>query len=806
MIKFNHIRSRIAFPFLTVFLAIQLVGLILLNYALDKHANHLAAEQIDVGERLFVSLLQHNTQSLKQATQSLASDPAFREAVTNNDAGSLQSALEAYRERIHAGIAYYVSSSEDLVISTVGPEKILLGQAAKDARQAVLRNQYGTLKFDIVEGKSYQLINVPVKTPDVVGWIVMGFAVDGRLADQIKQLTHLEVSFLQKTPQQQWQLVAGTASHQSSNLLLKTVSDVYRQQLSLHKVNLKGDTYHLKVRSLHETKDTVLLVVLQGSVAPFLKELNLLFTTAIVLTILGLVVFAALAWYVARQTTEPVAALVKSADDIAMGNYEKKIHIDSSDEISYLAKVLNSMREAILQRSLKTQRLALDDELTGLPNRIALMQKLQQVIRQHADTQGKLGVVVVNIHRFKSVNTLFGRAVGDDLLRQVGQVLQQQVLSEHDYVSRLDADEFAVVLQQADQTATTRYADRIHQACEQPVQAGGQTLDVKLAIGISLYPDHGDSEEALLVHAQKALHESRHKKAAWIVYNTALEIDQTETLALVSGLKTALQEDQFLLYIQPKVDVTTRKTVGGEALLRWVHPEKGMVLPDQFIPFAEQAGLSTEITHWMLSHACRALADYRSQGMPMTMSVNLSARDLNNMALPGQIADLLVTHTLDAASLRLDISENSLMQAPENAEVIIRKLAEMGLYIAIDGFGTGYSSLLHLQQLPVKELKIDRSFVMFMDKNAEDETIVKSVIDLGHNLGLNVVAIGIESEDVLIQLARLGCDEGQGYFIGKPMPEKDFSIWLERWEGQNEIVLDIGDDLPFTANPLDDTL
>lgn len=797
MIKFKHIRSRIAFTFLTVVVAIQLAGLIPLKYALVKHANELAEDQINVGERVFVNLLQHNTQSLKQATQVLAADYAFRDAVASNDAETIESALESYQGRIHAQVAYYISNSEELVIGTT--DKAL----DADVRQAVLQNQNGTLKFDIVDGKPYQLITVPVKAPDIIGWIVMGFAVDGRLADQIKQLTHLDVAFLQKTSQQDWQLMSGTGTRQLSNLLVKTVSDIYHQKLLLHKVDLHGQAYHLKIRSLHETKDEVLLVVLQGSVAPFTRDLNTLFQSMILLTFVGVLIFALLIWYVSRKITEPIAELVKNADKIAMGDYEKEIHINSSDEVGYLGKALNSMREAVLQRTLRIQRLAFNDELTGLSNRLAFAQGLQQAIVRHAETKEKLSVIVINIHRFKPINKTLGRDFGDDLLRHVGQVVKENSLSEHDVVARLDADEFAVLLQQTDQAKATQYAEKINRIFDSPVHVQGQAIDVRIAMGIALYPDHGVSEEALLNHAETALHESKIKKADWIVYNTALEIDQSETLTLISDLKEAIQKNQLLLYIQPKIDVKTRKTLGGEALIRWVHPEKGMIFPDQFIPFAEQTGIISEITNWMLLRACQVLADYQSQGLHISLAVNLSTRDLNNMELPEQIAALLKAHRLDAKALKLEITEGSLMQDPERAETVVRKLAAMGLHLAIDDFGTGYSSLAYLRQLPVQELKIDRSFVMFMDKNSGDASIVKSTIDLAHNLGLNVVAEGIENEEVLGQLSKLGCDEGQGYFIGKPMPEKDFSVWLERWEGQNEIDIDIGDDLSFSVNPLD---
>lgn len=801
MIKFKHIRSRIAFTFLTVVVAIQLAGLIPLKYALVKHANTLAEDQIDVGQRVFVSLLQHNTQSLKQATQVLAADFAFREAVATNDAETIESALESYQGRIRAQIAFYISNDENLVVGTSDAKAIL---KSLDARQAIIQSNAGTLQFDIVDDKPYQLITVPVKAPETIGWIVMGFAVDSQLASQINQLTHLDVTFVQKTSTKDWQLVSSTADKALSNLLLKTVADLYRQRLTLHSVDLNDQTYHLKIRALHETPDEALLVVLQGSVAPFTQDLNMLFKVMLVLTLIGVVIFAVLIWYVSRKTTEPIAELVKDADKIAMGDYETEIQVSSTDEVGYLAKAMNSMREAVLQRSLRIQRLAFNDELTGLSNRLAFNQGVHQAISTHADSQQKLSVIVINIHRFKPINQTLGRDFGDDLLRHVGQVLKQHVLSEQDMVARLDADEFAVLLQHTDQAKATRYADKIQQVFEQPVSVQGQAIDVRTGIGIALYPDHGVDEEALLNHAETALQESRAKKSPWIVYNTALEIDQSETLTLISDLKQAIQHDQLLLYIQPKIDITTRRAVGGEALIRWVHPEKGMIFPDQFIPFAEQTGVISDITNWMLLRACQVLADFQKQGLRLSLAVNLSTRDLNNMQLPAQIAHLLSSHGLEAKALKLEITEGSLMQDPERAELVVKKLAAMGLHLAIDDFGTGYSSLAYLRQLPVQELKIDRSFVMFMDKNSGDASIVKSTIDLAHNLGLMVVAEGIENEYVLNQLARLGCNEGQGYFIGKPMPEKDFSIWLQRWEGQNEIEIDIGDDLSFAINPLED--
>lgn len=806
LIQFKHIRTRIAVVFLSVVVILQLAGLVPMKFSLTHHANKIAENQIEIGERIFVSLIQHNTQSYKQAAQVLAADYAFREAVASADIETIESALTNYQSRIHAEVAYYVSDDGAMVVSTANSQE---AYRKVDLKQASQQFNSGKLKFDIIDGKPFQLISVPVKAPVVIGWIVLGFKIDHNLANQIKQLTNLDVTFIQKTPQKNWQLVSGTLSAESGNALIHAISGIYREQLSIHSIEMDDKEYHLKMRSLYEgANGESLMVVLQGSVTRFVEDLNTLFLTMLLLTMVGIGLLAAVIWYIARKLVQPITELAENVSEMTQGNYDHEIQINRSDELGHLGKLFNDMREAIQQRTRRIQRLAFNDELTGLSNRLAFMQGIGSAILAHGESKDKFSVIVINVNRFKPINNTLGRDFGDDLLRHVGQVLKENVYTGFDMVARLDADEFAVLLQHADQTKATAYAAKINAVFDRPVHVQGQSIDVRTGIGVAVYPEHGMDEESLLNHAETAQHESKSKKTDWIVYNAALEIDQSETLTLISDLKEAISQNQLLLYIQPKIDVATRKVLGGEALIRWVHPEKGMIFPDQFIPFAEQTGVISDITNWMLNRACEVLAEYKRQGLHMSLAVNLSTRDLNNIGLPEQLAVLLAQYGLDTKALKLEITEGSLMQDPERAEAVVRKLAGMGLHLSIDDFGTGYSSLAYLRQLPVQELKIDRSFVMFMDKNVSDASIVKSTIDLAHNLGLKVVAEGIENEGVLGQLAKLGCDEGQGYFIGKPMPEKDFSVWLERWEGQDqvEINVDIGDDMRFAANPLEPVL
>lgn len=779
LIQFKHIRTRIAVVFLSVVVILQLAGLVPMKFSLTHHANKIAENQIEIGERIFVSLIEHNTQSYKQAAQVLAADYAFREAVASADVETIESALINYQSRIHAEVAYYLSGDGVIVVSTAKSQE---AYQKVDLKQASQQFNSGKLKFDIIDGKPFQLISVPIKAPVVIGWIVLGFKIDNNLANQIKQLTNLDVTFVQKTAQKNIQLVSGTLPADSGSALINAISDIYQEQINIHSIEMDGKEYHLKIRSLYTgANGDSLMVVLRGSVTRFVEDLNTLFLTMLFLTMVGIAILAAVIWYIARKLVQPITELADNVSEMTQGNYDREIQINRSDELGHLGKLFNDMREAIQQRTIRIHRLAFNDELTGLSNRLAFMQSIVSAIRSHREGKEKFSMIVININRFKPINNMLGRDFGDDLLRHVGQVLQDNVYDEHDVVARLDADEFAVLLHHADQVKATSYAAKIYDVFDRPVRVQGQSIDVRTSIGVAVYPEHGMDEESLLNHTETAQHESKSKKMDWVVYSAALEIDLSQTLTLISDLKEATTQNELLLYIQPKIDIATRKPLGGEALIRWGHPKKGMIFPDQFIPFAEQTGVISDITNWMLNRACEVLAEFKNQGLHMSLAVNLSTRDLNNIDLPEQIALLLAQYGLDTKALKLEITEGSLMQDPERAEAVVRKLASMGLHLSIDDFGTGYSSLAYLRQLPVQELKIDRSFVMFMDKNTSDASIVKSTIDLAHNLGLKVVAEGIENEVVLNQLAKLGCDEGQGYFIGKPIPEKDFLGWLQYW-------------------------
>jgi len=505
-----------------------------------------------------------------------------------------------------------------------------------------------------------------------------------------------------------------------------------------------------------------------------------------ILIILGLGIFTVVTIYISKYITLPITALSETANQLARGNYGVEVKTNRRDEIGRLSKAFNAMREAIALREKKVNQLAFWDDVTGLPNRAAFMKKLQEELEIHQQKKLPLAVVVLNLSRFKQINKILGRQFADELLRQIGIILQSSVRHGSDLVSRIGADEFAVLLPDADLKVAHQVVINITKMFEHTLTINEQNIDVNTAIGISIFPDHGETYERLFINAETALEVSKQKKLAVTVYEPSQDLGAKNNLTLASELKVAIQRDQLVLYLQPKINIQNKKAYAAEALIRWNHPEKGLIFPDQFIPFAEQTGIIPKITLWMLNEACRVHAMLAEQGVVVSIAVNVAMQDLIDQNLPEKIAKMFKAHSVNASAIALEVTESSIMDDPERAEVTLQRLSDMGLKIAIDDFGTGYSSLSYLKRLPVNKLKIDRSFVMSMENSESDISIVRSTIDLAHNLNLEVIAEGIENEASWDLLAKMGCNYGQGYYMGKPMPAAQYSEWLEEWTNKQK--------------------
>ncbi len=434
-----------------------------------------------------------------------------------------------------------------------------------------------------------------------------------------------------------------------------------------------------------------------------------------------------------------------------------------------------SRRVTLQARQLATQ--ALYDPLTGLANRCLLHDRLAHEITRAGREHRPFAVALMDLDRFKEVNDTLGHAVGDELLREVGRRLNATVRSE-DTVARLGGDEYVLLLHDLAEKDVGVVVNKVLAALDQPFHWQNQSIDLAASLGVSLYPAHGSDPGALIRCADIAMYAAKRSGKGFVLYAPDQGHARRGDLSLRGELREAIRSDGLSLHYQPKIDHRSDEVVGLEALVRWNHPQRGFLPPDQFVPLAEEAGLIGPLTHWVLRTALGQLAALHRQGHRLGVAVNLSARNLHDMGLPGAIRDLLAETGVAPEQLTLEITESAVMANPSDGLTILTELDRMGVRLAIDDFGTGYSSLAYLKRLPVDELKIDKSFVMDMEENESDAVIVRSTIDLAHNLGLRVTAEGVETREIWGTLTVLGCDRSQGYYMARPMPADRLARWL----------------------------
>ncbi|MDX6600459.1 MAG: hypothetical protein QOE87_4346, partial [Gaiellales bacterium] len=422
---------------------------------------------------------------------------------------------------------------------------------------------------------------------------------------------------------------------------------------------------------------------------------------------------------------------------------------------------------------------ALHDDLTGLPNRTCFGQQVEHAISVADGDGSQLAVLLMDLDRFKEINDTLGHRYGDLLLVELARRLES-VLRRSDTVARLGGDEFGILVRQLTDSASDLElaVERILAALEQPFQTDGLPLHVEASIGVARYPAHGSDVDLLLQRADVAMYVAKDTGAPHAVYDEELDRHDTASLTLLSELPRAIRNHELVLHYQPKLDFRTGEVAGIEALTRWQHPTRGLISPGEFVPAAEKTGLIAPLTRYVLDEALGQLSRWRSEGHRVSVAVNLSMRNLHDATLPEQVARLLLKWQLPGELLTVELTESAIVSDPARTSDVIRRLKELGVGIAIDDFGTGYTSLAYLARLAVTQLKIDRSFVLNMRERADDAAIVRSIITLGHDLGLEVVAEGVEAEATYDQLARLGCDTAQGYWLSRPLPPADLAEWL----------------------------
>ena len=637
----------------------------------------------------------------------------------------------------------------------------------------------------LIRGQLYQLVVVPVMAPLPIAWVAIGFAVNDARAQDFKRLTELQVSFLSRQSGESWRIQGTTLTDSERSTLLEDIAANRYAGRDEEGNAVFSDTSVTRVLDLPTRSGETVIAVLQQPLSSALEPFHRLQKQLGWISLAVVIVLVIFSVFIARGIARPVRDLVRVAQQIAAGNYSEVPAASRRDEIGDLARAFQNMQQNIASRESHILDLAYRDTLTSLPNRAHFKDLLDKAIAETTEAATRtasgthVAVLLMDLDHFKYVNDTLGHPIGDQLLRETAARLRAIGTDEVDIVARLGGDEFALLLPGKDVADAQRFAYAMQHALELPMTLQGHVVDVRGSIGIAVFPEHGTEGSTLLRRADIAMYAAKRDNCGAAVWDQGEDKQSSDRLSLLSDLRKAVDNDELTLAYQPKVAL---RGGGGElyaeALVRWRHPTRGLVAPIEFIPFAEQTGYIRAITQWVLAHAIAQCAEWRFDGLPMNVSINLSARDLMDATLPDRFAALLQRHRCAAQWIALEITESAVLDDPEHAIRNLERLHALGCRLAIDDYGTGYSSLAYLRRLPVHELKIDKSFVIGMAADASDALIVRSTIDLAHNMGLSVVAEGVEDDATLDRLRAMGCDMVQGYLLSRPLGVAETAVWM----------------------------
>lgn len=752
-----------------------LVMALIVTLVISSNRRIVASEmtrELATGTHVFKRLIEQNQRQLETAATVLSGDFAFREAIATQDQPTVRSVIRNHGLRIGAKVMMVISAEGLLMADTqaASPRPFQFPDLLASAQSAGKSSGFRQMQ----DGYLYQIVLVPILAPKLIAWVAMGFQVDDKWALGLSEMTGLTVSVIRYRGSEAT-VLASSLDNPGRVALAQSLpgpSSDSTQELSI------GEEHYQTVQMpLGQEVSVVLQRSLEQAQAPFRSLQRVL----LIIVLAGIVLFILGSIMLARRIVRPVNDLSAAARRIEAGDYSQPVPRLPPDEIGQLALSFDLMRERIASREEKILRLAYEDALTGLPNRTRFLEVFAQ-----SPAGGRGAVVVLDIDRFALINNALGHPVGDRLLIEIG-VRLSQIKPAPNLVARLWGDEFAFWLKGADKDAANGFAQSVLATLRDPITLDGQRLDVAGSLGIALCPQDGADATTLLRRAELAMAAAKRRRNSFAFAADTGTEPAHEQLSLIGEMREAMAREEFVLHYQPKMDLSSLKITGAEALMRWQHPLRGMIPPMRFIPFAEQTGFICEITPWLLERVIEQAARWRREGLSLVASANLSALDLLNPKLVGHIQELLLQHDLPASRLCLEITESALMDEPELALAHLVELSSLGIKLSIDDYGSGQASLSYLKTLPVNELKIDQSFVTAVADSPKNAAIVRSTIVLSHELGLTVTAEGAETPADLSWLQRNGCDVAQGYGIARPMPAGELPGWIATFVAQSAV-------------------
>ncbi|HEU4664961.1 MAG TPA: EAL domain-containing protein, partial [Dokdonella sp.] len=750
-----NFRLRLALLFLATLVAVQ-VFTALLAYGVARRALISDGERrLAVGAAAVARQLDDISTRVADNVQVLSLDFALRAAIAQNDQGTVLSALRNHGRRIGAermllvGLDGTVRADTAAAAGGAFPFPDLADAALDHPAAAVVA----------LGDKAYWMIVVPVYAPKPIALIAAGIPVDDALLARLQRLSALPSTLELATlgADGRWTVIA----HGDDRVAIAPALAGRELPLQPTLLRLDAREYVVLASRLRESeRGTTVATVLGYSLDDALQPYRGVAIAWASLVALGLAIGFVGALLIARGVARPIEKLAAAAHRIGAGDYASSTPTIKRDEVGQLAAALSNMTLAIAEREERIRYQAEHDAVTALPNRHAAEAAIQHALLARPAAGALL---MIGLARLPEVIQTMGHTISDRLMRDAGRRLHP--FAARGVVARATDTQFALWLDGADRADAIAVAFRILDALGVPYQEADLSIDTEPAIGIALHPAHGAEASTLLRHAEVALIAALGAEDPVGVYDPGTDPHRPERLSLMTELREALDRKQLRLHYQPKVRLADGRIDGAEALLRWQHPLRGAVAPDTFIPLAERTGNIRRVTRWVLASAIAQAHDWSARGHALRIAINLSARDLADADLPTRIGDLLSLHAVAPRNIVLELTESAVMGEPDTAVQVLKRLADLGIDLAIDDFGVGQSSLAYLRRLPVREIKIDRSFTQKLAEDVGDRTLVRSIVELGHRLGYRVTAEGIESRAAFEYLRDVGCDHAQGYYI-----------------------------------------
>lgn len=715
-----------------------------------------AARSLRVAEQIFVQVLEQSHRQLSDRVALLAEDFGFRRAIATGERETIISVLANHGGRANADLMLLIDPAGEVIASTHEVDTARTVPALLDSPDA---------KLMFSESGFYQVAIAPVRAPDLIAWVIMGTSVDLPLIQRVQQLALTDVAlFFDQPGGDLGAMATGTdfvmpqAGMTASELSAQLDRGVIAPDLLAHTFTL----------------DTIggekLYAVMSNSLSRELAAWKPWQQKLWLIGLVSLLVTALTAWVVARSVTRPITLLVQTANNIADGHYEGTAALQSDSEFGFLEKTLQNMGRTVRDREAKILHQARYDALTDLPTRQYL-----SALFNAAQTRAS-SVLLIKVRKVRQLTEVYGMDWTDQLLIQMAQRLRECV-GHDDVLARIARDQFVWWAPGGDFAVLQANAAVAAAALGEPVVSRGIEVKLDLRLSGALAPDHGSDIDELLRRAVIAL--SRYKAGATEVqlYEDGQDLSLLRKLRVTQRLQQAIVDGAFELHYQPKLNLELGKVDQVEALLRWTDPELGRVFPDEFIPLAENSGDILPLGQWVTREAARQAALWKARDIDVKVGLNVSGRDFARPDFVEQTLDIIESEGVSADDIVLEVTESAMMEDIDQAIGHLERLRASGFTLALDDFGTGFSSLSQLKRLPVHELKIDKSFVLTIDTDEQDLEIVRSTIELGHNLALKVVAEGVESFSALKTLQSLGCDAIQGYYLSKPQPAAAFGQW-----------------------------